>query len=134
MRTLAAFLFASGLFAADLSGIWIGQIPTRNNDMLDIAFKIVQTGTELGGKLYGEYQSSPIVEGKITGDQVNFVVLAAEQAGNQINETRLRFSGTLVNGEMELTRERERSKSAGNGGGTEFRGNNKQTFKLKRLL
>jgi hypothetical protein len=134
MRALAAILFGSSLFAADLSGVWIGQIPTRNNDMLDVAFKIVQTGTEISGKLYGEYQSSRIVEGKVTGDQVNFVVLAAEQAGNQINETRLRFSGTINNGEMELTLEREGSKSAGNGGGTEFRGNNKQAFKLKRLL
>src|SRR3954452_12235332 len=131
MRRLALFLLTSTLFCADLSGIWIGHIPARNNEMLDIAFKIVQTGNDLSGKLYGDYQSSPIVEGKVTGDHVNFVVVAAEQAGNQINETRLRFTGTLVNGEMELTRERERSKTAGNGGNVEFKGNAKQAFKLK---
>jgi hypothetical protein len=35
---------------------------------------------------------------------------------------------------MELTREREGATNAGNGGVVQFRGNTKQTFRLKRLL
>src|SRR5215472_18740124 len=105
MRKLFAvsLLFAAALPAADLTGIWIGQIPARNGDMQEIAFKFTQTGTTLGGKLYGDYQSSPISEGKITGDQISFVVIAPEQAGNQINQARLRFTGTIQSGEIELT-------------------------------
>jgi hypothetical protein len=102
--------------------------------MQDVAFKFTQNGTTLGGKLYGDYQSTPISEGIISGDQITFVVLAPEQAGNQINKAKLRFSGSIQAGEIELTREREGATNAGNGGAVQFRGNAKQTFRLKRLL
>lgn len=124
------------LAAADFSGIWVGQIPPPRAglDPQEIAFKFSQSGALLSGKLYGDYRSTPIVEGKVTGDALSFVVVAQEQAGNQINETRLRFSGTLKENEIELTRERESSTNAGNGGVVQFRGNTKQTIRLKRLI
>ncbi|MFN0101141.1 MAG: hypothetical protein ACKV2U_03505 [Bryobacteraceae bacterium] len=133
---MAAFLLCGvGLLAADLSGIWVGRIPTRNGDSVDIAFQFTQSGTKLSGKLYGDYKSSPIVEGIVAGDLVTFVVLAEEQAGNQINESRLRFTGSLTSGEVELTRERESSVNAGNKGTSQTRPGQgqKQTFRLKRL-
>ena len=133
-RLIVSLLCASTLYAADLTGIWVGQIPGRNGEPQDIAFKFTQTGTTLAGKLYGDYQSTPISEGKIDGDQVTFIVLAPEQAGNQINRARLHFSGSIQAGEIELTREREGATNAGNGGTVQFRGNAKQTFRLKRLL
>ena len=131
---IVALLCAWALPAADLTGIWIGQIPARNGEMQDIAFKFTQNGTTLGGKLYGDYQSTAITEGKISGDQITFVVNAPEQAGNQINRARLSFSGSIQSGEIELTREREGATNAGDGGVVQFRGNAKQTFRLKRLL
>jgi hypothetical protein len=133
-RLVILTLYALTLSAADLAGIWVGQIPGRNGDLQDVAFKFTQTGATLGGKLYGDYQSTPISEGKISGDQITFLVIAQEQAGNQINQTRLRFTGTIQTGEIELTREREGATNAGNGGSVQFRGNTKQTFRLKRLL
>jgi hypothetical protein len=135
MRRLAGLLLvASALHAADLSGIWVGQIPVRNGDMQDVAFKLTQNGVALGGKIYGDYQSFAIAEGKVTGDEVTFVIVTQEQAGNQINDTRVRYTGTLKGAELELTRERESSTIAGNGGGVMFRGNAKTTFKLKKLI
>ena len=101
--------------------------------MQDIAFQFAQTGSKLSGKLYGDYQSAPIVEGTVAGRLVTFVVQASEQAGNQINQTRIRFTGTLQDGVMELIRERESSTNAGNRGGVQSRGNVRTTFKLKRL-
>jgi hypothetical protein len=133
MRALL-LLFASTLAAADFSGTWIGQVPARGGEFIDIAFQIVQTGDGLSGKLYGDYKSSPIVEGKAAGDGLWFVVNAQEQAGNQINQARLRFEGTLRGGEIEMTRQRESATNAGNSGVTQSRGNSKVTFKLKRLL
>jgi hypothetical protein len=135
MQTLLLALFSLALSAADLTGIWTGQIPTRNGDTLDIAFQFSQNGTKITGKLYGDYKSSPIVEGIISGDLITFVVLAEEQAGNQINESRLRFTGSLKDGEVELTRERESSLAAGNRGKAPSRPGpaQKQTFRLKRL-
>ena len=134
MLVAILFLSALNLFAGDITGIWIGQIPARNGELQDISFKFTQDGATLGGKLYGDYQSTPITEGKISGDQVTFLVIAPEQSGNQINRTNLRFSGSIKAGEIELTREREGSTNAGHGGGVQFKGNTKQTFRLKRLL
>ena len=103
--------------------------------MQDVAFQFRQTGTKLGGKLYGDYQSSPIVQGTVAEATVTFVVSGSEQSGNQINETRTRFTGRLhENGEIELTRERESGHNAGNNGAAEQRQNApRQTFRLKRL-
>jgi len=136
MRSLAALLAFTGLLSAsgNISGIWIGQIPGRNGDMQDVAFQLVQEGNVIKGKMYGDYQSTPIAEGRIEGGRIEFLLIAPEQAGNQINQTRLRFSGFLANGVMELTRERQSSTNAGNGGGVQFRGGPKTSFLLKKLI
>jgi hypothetical protein len=120
--------------AADLTGIWIGGIPTRRGDLQEVAFQFKQIGTKLEGKLYGDYQSSPIIRGTVNGDAVSFVVVAQEQAGNQINEVRLRFTGKIEAGSFELTRERESATNAGNSGGVQLRGSSTETFCLRRLL
>ena len=134
MKMLLLFAAISSLAAADLSGIWVGRIPGRNGDLQDIAFQFRQTGAKLEGKLYGDYQSSPIVQGTVAGPLVTFVVSGTEQAGNQINETRTRFTGKFGNGEIELLRERESSHNAGNSGAVEQRRNTpRQAFTLKRL-
>src|SRR6476659_10784344 len=134
MRLGAFFLCAASVFGADISGMWIGQIPTRNQ-MLDVAFQFTQTRDTLSGKLYGDYESTALTDGRISGDNISFIVTIKEQAGNQINETRLRFTGTLKDGMLELTRERESSKNAGNSGAAgPVRGNTKLTFRVKRLL
>lgn len=132
---IALLLLASSTFAGDLSGIWTGQVTLRNGLTQEIAFQFAQNGSRLGGKLYGDYQSSAIRDGVISGNLVTFVVVAQEQAGNQINETRLRFTGSFKDGEIELTREREASTNAGNGGGTQtLRPAPRLTVRLKRLM
>lgn len=135
MRLFAAtVLFSACAFSADFSGIWTGQLPGRNGgDPIDIAFKLEQKGTAITGKQYGDYRSSPIVEGSVTGEQAEFVIVLSEQAGNQINETRVRFTAVFKDGELEVTRQREASTNAGNKGGVQFRGESKQTFKLRKL-
>ena len=135
MKAPLALLFALGVSAADLTGIWVGQMPTRNGESVDIAFQFTQSGTRLSGKLYGDYRSSPIVEGLVAGELVTFVVLAAEQAGNQINDSKLRFTGSLKSGEIELTRERESVINAGNKGSAQTKAGPgpKQVFRLKKL-
>ena len=128
-----AALCAASLSAADFSGIWTGQVPTRNGEFTDVAFRIVQKGAAITGKQYGDYQSSPIVEGSVTGEEIVFTVVVQEQAGNQINETKHRFTGALKDGALELSRQRLESKNAGNGGVVQFKGDSKQTLTLKRL-
>lgn len=134
MRPLAILLLCgSSLFAGDLAGVWTGQITGRNGEKTDVAFKFTQIGNTLTGKLYGEYQSAPIIEGKVTGDQLDFVVIAQEQSGNQISDSRWRYTGVVKNGDIELTREREGSTNAGNGGSFQSRNNGKLTFHVKPI-
>ena len=119
--------------AADLTGIWTGQITTRGGTQ-DVTLKLEQQGTRVTGKLYDDRGSSPVSEGKAVGDVVIFVVAVQEQNGNQINDTRLRFTGTLRHGELELVRDRESSTIAGNSGGVFQRSSSKQLIKLHRLV
>jgi hypothetical protein len=136
---LLAALSARAADPAAVSGIWTGQIPARNGELQDIAFQLVQQGSRVSGKLYGDYGSDPIVGGIVsasgTGLLITFVVEASEQAGNQINASRIRFSGSIRGGEMELIRERESSADAVNGAIVQPRANTpKPSFRLKRLL
>lgn len=123
------------LGAADFTGTWIGRIPGRNNTFTDVAFQFEQSGSKLTGKLYGDYRSSPIMTGTVAGDLLTFTIATVEQAGNEINESIVRFTGKLVDGELELTRDRESSKRAGSGGVVQIRPNSSRvSFKLKKLI
>jgi hypothetical protein len=133
----AAFLLALPLMAADatpFSGIWVGRLPTRNGEFQDIAFQLKQHGTVLSGKLYGDYRSSRIVEGKVDGTTAEFVIDVDEQAGNQINTTRWRYTAKLDGEGLELVRARERASDAGNGGVVQLRGGTTVTLRLRKLL
>jgi hypothetical protein len=135
VRSLALLLLAGSAWAADLSGIWVGEVASGrpDRDPIQISFQFVQKGTALGGKLYGDHQSTPIATGIVAGELVTFVVITAEQAGNEINDTKVRFTGRLVNGELELTRERESSTRAGAQSGAFVRPGSGQQVRLKRL-
>lgn len=135
MKLALALLLAGSLGAADLTGTWIGQIPGRNNTFVDVAFQLEQSGSKLSGKQYGDYKSSPILKGIVAGDLVTFTIATVEQAGNEINESVVRFTGKLIDGELELARERESSTRAGSGGGVQTRpGTSRVTFRLKKLM
>ena len=122
------------LQAADLSGIWLGTATTggRRNQTQDFAFQFIQKGPELTGKLYLDYGSTPILKGTLDGDRITFQVVAREQAGNEINQSVFRFTGVVKDGEIELTREREEIRAAGNSGAA-FAKPGSQSFRLKRL-
>ncbi len=135
MRSLALLLLAGSAWAADLSGIWVGEIDSGrpDRDPIQVSFQFVQKGSELSGKLYGDHQSTPIATGIVAGELVTFVVITSEQAGNEVNDTKVRFTGRLVNGELELTRERESSTRAGAKSGAFVRPGSGQQVRLKRL-
>ena len=81
-----------------------------------MAFQFAQKGAVLGGKLYGDFQSTPISSGIVAGELVTFVVVLAEQAGNEINDTKIS------------------STRAGAKSGAFFRPGPGQVFRLKRLV
>lgn len=138
MRTLvklAAGILAAALLlpAADITGTWLGSLVSgRRNQVQDVAFRFTQKGTALTGKVYLDYGSTPILKGTVEGDQLSFQVVAREQDGNQINESVLKFTGIIKDGEIEITREREELRNAGNSGAS-FTRAAKITFHIKRL-
>lgn len=131
---------APGLAAADLSGIWMGQVPGRRGSSTDISFQIIQDGGRLTGKLYEDFGSAPFVEGSIEGEQFFFVLVAREQAGNQVNLVTYRYEGKVVEGELELTRKPTKAVDAVSGAEypvNERRNDDKTELpkiRLKRLL
>ena len=134
LLTIGVMISALVLNAADLSGIWLGSGVTggRRNQVQDFAFQFIQKGTTLTGKIYLDYGSSPIMQGIIEGDRISFQIVAREQAGNEINQVAFRYKGVLKDGEIELTREREEIRAAGNAGAG-FARPGTQTLRLKRL-
>jgi hypothetical protein len=128
-----ALITSASLFAADLSGTWTGLIPARNNDMQDITFRLTQKGDVLNGKLYRDTTSVPILDGKITGDQISFRVESEEQVGNVFVVMKYSFTGSIKGSDIELTREREANPEL-NSGNPANRPNQKPTFTLKRIL
>ncbi len=86
-----------------LPGIWVGQAPGRNGELQDVAFRFVQRGSELSGKMYGDTESLAVVDLRIEGDRITFSV-RNDFGGNR---SRVVYEGTLKDGEMQLTRRRE---------------------------
>jgi hypothetical protein len=136
-----ATLLSGGLLsAADVTGTWLGEVPFGFNGQYlrltqQVAIKLVQNGGELSGKQYSDYESAPIIQGKVTGDQVDFVIVAQEQQSNQITESRFHFTGVIQkDGTIEITRTRESATNAGNSGAYKVKAANAtQIFTLKRI-
>ncbi len=129
----AFILMASTLPAADLSGFWLGSTTVgRRNQVVDFAFRFEQKGPALNGKVYLDYGATPIRKGAIEGDKFSFQIVAREQNGNEISETIFKFTGVMKDAEVELTRERQEIRNAGNAG-TGFSRNGTLTFTIKRL-
>jgi hypothetical protein len=117
---------ALALWAADISGIWTGQIVNQNGDSQDFSFRFAQSGDTLVGKMYGDNESTPITDGKIVGNQVTFTV--TNELNGQISK--FVYTGTMNGDEIEVTRERVNLK---NGPINPNRPNQKQTVRLKRV-
>jgi hypothetical protein len=129
LTLLAAF----SAIAGDLSGTWTASIPARNNEIQDLTFQLVQKGDTITGKLYRDTTSVPILDGKISGDQLSFRVESEEQVGNEFILIKYKFTGSIKGQGIELTREREANPLL-KPGNPNNRLNQKPTFTLKRLF
>jgi hypothetical protein len=128
-RFLAGFAIASlTMFAADLNGIWAGQMPGRRGDKEDVAFQFKVNGSTFTGKMFGDEFDLPIEEASVSGSQVKFTVTTTNYYSR--SQVKLVFTGTIKGDEMELTRARAGGAPAE---GPATRQNLKQTFTIKRI-
>ncbi len=116
------------LSAADVSGIWTGQMPGRRGDPEDVAFQFKLKGTAVTGKMFGDEFDLPLEEASISGDQITFTITTTNYYSG--TKTKVIFTGTIKDNEIELTRTRVGGPPPRN---PENRQNLKQTFTIKRL-
>ncbi len=74
----------------------------RNGDLQDFSFRFEQHDQVLSGKMYGDNESIPITDGKISGDKITFLVTT--ELNGSITKTL--FTGILKGTEIQVTRER----------------------------
>ncbi len=94
----------------------------RNGDLQDLSFRFAQHDGAVTGKMYGDNESIPVTDCKVDGNQITFLVMT--ELNGSI--TRTLFTGTLANGEIQVTRGKADKPAAD-------KPNPKQTFVLKRL-
>jgi hypothetical protein len=95
---------AFGAAAADVTGKWVAQIPGRDGQSREQVFNLKADGEKLTGTVSGRRGDTPISDGKVSGDNVSFVV-KMEFNGNTFEQ---KYSGTVSGDEMKLKREAAR--------------------------
>lgn len=120
---------APALLAANVSGIWTGQIVDRNGDPQDLSFRLIQSGDTLTGKMYGDNESTVIADCKLEGSQIIFSVT------NELNgqSSKFIYTGTINGDEMQVTRERVGLKNAPLKAPAANGQNQKQAVRLRRI-
>ena len=104
---VAAFVLAglSVVFAADVNGKWVAQVPGRQGQTQETTFTFKVEGAKLTGTVSGMAGEQPISDGKIAGDDISFNVVANFQG----NEVKLVYKGKVAGDEIKMTRTREGS-------------------------
>lgn len=104
-------LLVSGLFfhlllaAADVTGIWMGQVAGRGGEKQDLAFQFKQVKGAVTGVMFGDEFDLPIEDLNISGDAISFTVTTTNYYDGR--KIKLLFSGTIGEKELKLTRERK---------------------------
>jgi hypothetical protein len=131
-RYLIGFaISAMTMFAADLTGIWAGQAPSRRGDKEDVAFQFkVVNGNTVTGKMFGDEFDLPLEEASVSGNQVTFTITTTNYYSR--SQVKFVYTGTIKGNEIELTRARVGGAPAAEGPPA-TRQNLKQTFTIKRL-
>jgi hypothetical protein len=96
---LIALLCAGAALAADVTGKWTGQMAGPDGNGFEIGFTLKQDGAKLTGTVQGP-QGDPIeiLDGKVDGDKLSFVVKVDYNGGMTITHT-----GTISGDEIKLS-------------------------------
>jgi hypothetical protein len=89
--------------AADVSGLWVAQIPGRDGNTMETTFNLKQSGESLSGSMANQFGERQISDGKVTGDDVAFNV-KIEFNGNEFLFV---YKGKAGGNEIKFTRERK---------------------------
>jgi hypothetical protein len=99
------FLILTALaMAADVTGKWTYQMPTRDGGTRDASMTLKQDGSNLTGSVSGfRGQEQPISDGKVDGNNVAFNVKVQFQENSFV----MHYKGVASDDEIKFTVERE---------------------------
>jgi hypothetical protein len=92
---------SSGVFAADVTGKWTAQVPSRQGGTREQTFNFKADGDKLTGTVSGRQGDVAIADGKISGDTISFTV-KMEYGGNSVEQ---KYTGAVSGDEIKFKRE-----------------------------
>jgi hypothetical protein len=96
---LALSLTAFVAFGADVTGKWTGQVPGRDGQMRDQTLNLKSDGSTVTGTVSGGRGGDvEIKEGKVSGDDVSFVVVRSFGG----NEIKMNYKGKVTGNEIKF--------------------------------
>ena len=97
-------LVGLGAKPADVTGQWIAQIKSADGGVVETTFDFKVVGDKLTGTMSNQFGERQISEGKISGDDISFL-MHIEFERNQINYV---YKGKVSANVIRFTRERLR--------------------------
>src|SRR5262245_18897875 len=98
----APLLLAVALNAADISGKWSGDMPTRN-ESTPATFTFKVDGDKLTGTLKTSQGEMKLDDGKVSGNDLSFST-TMDAGGNNM---KILFKGSVSGDSLKMTRQRE---------------------------
>ena len=113
MRTYAWIIALLGILAfsalaADIDGKWVAQAPGRDGQTRESTLTFKADGDKLTGTIANQRGEIQISEGKISGDEISFVIT--------LNDIRILHKGKISGNEIKFNRKRD----GGQGPGQDF--------------
>jgi hypothetical protein len=94
----ALALFTTGLFAADVTGKWSAEMQGRDGQKRVQTFDLKAEGDKLTGTVSSPMGERPIIDGKVTGEDVSFAV-EVEFNGEK---RKIQYTGKIVGDELKM--------------------------------
>jgi len=102
-KVLVAFALVSILavaaMAAEIAGKWKSELPARDGTPQVTIYTFKVDGDKLTGTISGRQSDTAISEGKISGDEISFVVVRS--MGGE--ERKIQYKGKVVGDELKLS-------------------------------
>jgi hypothetical protein len=108
----ALLVLMASAVASDVTGKWVAQMPGRDGGTSETTFTFKADGANLTGTMSSPMGESPIAEGKVSGDEISFVIV--RKFGE--NEMKILYKGKVAGDEIKFTREFQGGMMGGPGG------------------
>lgn len=101
-----AVLFVAASFGADVSGKWQAEMQGRDGEKRVVTYNFKADGDKLTGTMETPMGARDIEEGKITGDEITFVIKMSFNGNDMV----MKYAGKVGDGEIKFTQETPRGK------------------------